>query len=329
MGIPGPTSADSQQVTITLVDHKNGEEFPLTLKVRQSAFEAAALVELQRGLPPLPENEAKVGVDRLQKQPRCSVLQFRPITFAVNNLLISNKETLQMELRILIDSFNRCVKMVGIELHQPSGAGEYYKMVKVKLRDFWIDFTVEQFEIMVNAVLSTHYDQLSHITMISTGCFCASWIISPSYADLIKQRIPIKLSPRFLQIIGVISLHIGDDVIYNVGEEGFQTLEPLMLQTVELKNARAILELFLAAVGYRPEVATHNGDYAVTNLVNIRERSVDDGNEGGAVDHMCILEHNEAIIDTISSGEPECATCTKKSYACCDNNSTNVLFSMR
>ena len=83
-----------------------------------------------------------------------------------------------------------------------------------------------------------------------------------------------------------------------------------MLQATELKNTGAI-ELLLA-VGCSPEVATYNGDHAVTNVVNIRERSVDDGS-GGSVDHVCVLGHNEhieAIIDT--SREPECATCIMK-----------------
>ena len=84
---------------------------------------------------------------------------------------------------------------------------------------------------------------------------------------------------------------------------GCEVLEAAMLQAIELKNTRAI-ELLLA-VGCSPEVATYNGDHAVTNVVNIRERSVDDGSRGG-VDHMCVLGHNEHIEDIInSSREPE------------------------
>ena len=83
-----------------------------------------------------------------------------------------------------------------------------------------------------------------------------------------------------------------------------------MLQAIELKNTRAI-ELLLA-VGCSPEVAAYNGNHAVTNVVNIRERSVDDSS-GGGVDHVCVLGHNEhieAIIDP--NREPECAACIIK-----------------
>ena len=325
-----PTS-DSQVVTIkdNLVD-EIFEEFQslserfsnLTIVDIWKSFEAAAsniniqqmqaLIKRQCGLPPLPQNEATIGAVFERLQEKCSVLNFRPLTFIVNTLL-SNEETLKIELvnfKGAVDSFKKSAKMIDlvtlIESHQQSVVGDH-KMVKLKIRDFWIKFTMEQFETMMNTILGTLYEQLSHIT-VGTGCICVSWIIPPSvdYTKLLP-----KLSLEFLQIIGVISLLIGDDVIYNVGEEGCQTLEAAMLQATELKNTGAI-ELLLA-MGCNPKVATYNGDHAVTNVVNIRERSVDDGS-GGGVDHVCVLGHNEhieAIIDT-SRERPECATCRMK-----------------
>ena len=271
-----------------------------------------ALVKQSCGLPPLPQNEATVETvfDRLLI--KCSILNFRPLVFAVNTLL-SNEETFQKELEKLkasVDTFKKSAKMVNLvalikSKHQPS-VGSDHKVVKLKLRDFWTERTMEQFEIMMNAVLDTLYDQLSHITVDRCS---VSWII-PSSVDYTKL-LP-KLSPKFpqlFQIIGVISLHIGDNVIFNVGEEGCQTLKAAMLQAIELKNTRAI-ELLLA-VGCSPEVASYNGDHVVTNVVNIRERSVD--GSGGGVDHVCVLGHNEhieAIIDP--SREPVCAICKMK-----------------
>ena len=161
-----------------------------------------------------------------------------------------------------------------------------------------------QFESTMNVILDTLYELLSNIT-VGTGCICVSWNIPPSVDH--TKLLP-KLSLEFLQIIGVISLHIGENVIYHVGEEGCQTLEASMLQAIELKNTRAI-ELLLA-VGCRPEVATYNGGHAVTNVVNIRERSVYDGCSGGVVDHVCVLGHNEHIETIVDTGrKPECATC--------------------
>ena len=227
--------------------------------------------------------------------------------FAVNTLL-SNEETLKIELKNLkasVVSFNRSAKMVDLAHLIKSHQHDEHKVVKLKLQDFWNDFTMKQFEVIMEKILGKLYKVLFHIT-VDVGCICVSWIMLPSvdYTKLLP-----KSSLEFLRIIGVISLHIGDDAIYNVGEQGCQLLEAAMLQAIELKNTQAI-ELLLA-VGCSPEVATYGG-HAVINVVNIREISLDDGSESG-VDHICVLGHNEhieAIIDT--SREPECATCKVK-----------------
>ena len=273
------------------------------------------LIEDLCGLPPLPQYEASVFAvfDRLKKH--CSILNFQPLTCVVDELL-SNKKTLRkdlIELESAMDVFKRSAKMTAvvnlIESHYKTiHDDDDKKILKLKVQEFWKTLNLKQFETVIKEILGTKlYTKLSHIT-VGTGCICVSWIIPPSvdYTKLLP-----KLSLVFLQIIGVISLHIGDDVIYNVGEEGCQTLEAAMLQATELKNTGAI-ELLLA-VGCSPEVATYNGDHAVTNVVNIRERSVDDGS-GGGVDHVCVLGHNEhieAIVD-INRERPECATCRMK-----------------
>ena len=327
-----PSDTTRQQLVVIEDDrvYAVGSEFwllfkryaSLSSKIRRS-FKASDvdvddlqdLIEDLCGLPPLPQNEASMRAvyNRLKKH--CSILNFQPLTCVVDDLL-SNEETLRKDLRELestMDCFKRSAKMTAvvnlIESHYETiHDDDDKKILKLKVQEFWKTLNLKQFETVIKEILGTKlYTKLSHIT-VGTGCICVSWIIPPSvdYTKLLP-----KLSLEFLQIIGVISLHIGDDVIYNVGEEGCQTLEAAMLQATELKNTGAI-ELLLA-VGCSPEVATYNGDHAVTNVVNIRERSVDDGS-GGGVDHVCVLGHNEhieAIIDT-NRERPECATCRMK-----------------
>ena len=327
------TLSDTTQQQLVVVEDDRvyavGSEFlplfkryaSLSFKIRES-FKASnidvenmqGLIEDLCGLPPLPQNEASVFAvfDRLKKH--CSILNFQPLTCVVD-VLLSNKKTLRKDLKKLekaMDVFKRSAKMTAvvnlIESHYESIRDDDKKILKLKVQEFWKTLNLKQFETVIKEILGTKlYTKLSHIT-VGTGCICVSWIIPPSveYTKLLP-----KLSLEFLQIIGVISLHIGDDVIYNVGEEGCQTLEAAMLQATELKNTGAI-ELLLA-VGCSPEVATYNGDHDITNMVNIRERSVDDGS-GGGVDHVCVLGHNEhieAIIDT-NRERPECATCRMK-----------------
>ena len=239
------------------------------------------LIEHLCGLPPLPQNEASTFAvfDRLKKH--CSILNFKPLTCVVDELL-SNEKTLRkdlLELEKAMDCFKRSAKMTAvvnlIRSHHESIRDGDKKILKLKVQEFWENFNLNEFEIMITKILGTRlYTKLSHIT-VDAGCICVSWIIPPS-VNYTKLLIP-KLSLEFLQIIGVISLHIGDNFIYNVGEEGCQTLEAAMLQAIELKNTQAI-ELLLA-VGCSPEVASYNGDHAITNVVNIKERSVDDGSE--------------------------------------------------
>ena len=160
-----------------------------------------------------------------------------------------------------------------------------------------------QFETVINEILDTLYHQLSHIT-VGKGCICVSWAI-PDHIN--ASKLVPELPLEFVQIIGVISLHIGDTAIYDIGGEGCETIESAMLQAIELKNTQAI-ELLLA-VGCSPEVATYHEDNAVTNIVNIYKKSSDSSGSGG-VDHVCILghsEHVEAIVDP--SIEPQCSSC--------------------
>ena len=146
--------------------------------------------------------------------------------------------------------------------------------------------------------------------LVTDGCCCVSWIIAD---DVPASQLLPNHSKELFKIIGVISLQIGEEMVYNSTEEvpGYEVLEAAMLRAIELKNTRAI-ELLLA-VGCSPEVATYNGDHAVTNVVNIRERSIDDGS-GSGMNHVCVIGHNEhieAIIDP-SRKPAECATCIIK-----------------
>ena len=182
------------------------------------------------------------------------------------------------------------------------------QVVNLKLKEQWSRCTVKHFETAMRKLLGSLYGHLSCM-LVADGCLLISWIIAADIAHA-SQLLP-KHSEHFFMIIGVIYLQISEEMVYDsIEEEGCQTFKAAMLQAIELKNTRAI-ELLLA-VGCSLEVATYNGHHAVTNVVNIRERSVYDGS-GGGVDHVCVLGHNEhieAIVDP--SREPECATCRMK-----------------
>ena len=60
------------------------------------------------------------------------------------------------KLKESVDSLKKSAKMVDlvslIKLHQYSNVDDKQRAVKLKLRDFWKEFTMKQFEIMINAI---------------------------------------------------------------------------------------------------------------------------------------------------------------------------------
>ena len=175
-------------------------------------------------------------------------------------------------------------------LKEQKPPGEGKKLMKLKLRKHWSKITVKKFEDVLTEALLVEYRYTSHMT-VSKGCICVCWLVPDIHTDKLITLQPLE----FIRIIGVISLHIGSDVIYNNEGEGCETIEAAMLQAIELKNTRA-MELLLV-MGCNPEVATYNGDNAVTTIVNIKESKNSSHNE-----------HVEAIVDP-SSKPAECSSC--------------------
>ena len=236
------------------------------------------------------------------------VLRFIVNAFLSKNLALSREmEEFEKE----VNSFKSSTEIHQLVDQLKKRKKRNRQVISLKLNEQWCHCTIKKFETAMKKLLGSLYRHLSYLSVVN-GCYCISWIISADVPHA-SQLLP-KHSKELFKIIGVISLQIGEEMVYDSTGEvpGCEVLEAAMLQAIELKNTRAI-ELLLA-VGCSPEVATYNGDHAVTNVVNIRERSVDDGS-GGGVDHVCVLGHNEhieAIIDTSERRVPKCATCIIK-----------------
>ena len=253
------------------------------------------------GVTPLPDADATVDKVFLGLiDPYYSVLNYRILIF-ITETFLKHDQSLQssiMSYEIRVNAFKKSVEMskfVDILKRQQHSTGT---MVKLKVREFWNEIMMDRFEKVINQILSKVYDYGSQVT-IDKGCIIISWIIPSIIAD--KANIPIE-DVEYIQIIGIISLHIGDDMVYDYPGEGCETIEAAMLQAIELKNTRAI-ELLLA-MDCNPEVATYNGDNAVTTIVNIRK------SKKSSVDHVCIIGHNEhvkTIVDP-NSKPVECSS---------------------
>ena len=159
------------------------------------------------------------------------------------------------------------------------------QIVKLKVREFWKDATLKKFQKFASDILETLYECVSQIR-VGKGCICISWVIPKGKAS--KPITPQSL--EFIRVIGVVSLHVGENVIYDMPSEGCEVMEAAMLQAVELKNTRAV-ELLLA-VGCNPEVITYKPNISVkiTAELRIEEESIYDH----TAQYVCVFEdHSE------------------------------------
>ena len=229
-------------------------------------------------------------------------------TFLSRNQLLS----IQMgEFEKAVDSLKSSAEMghlVDLLKKKKRTKGSNCQTVKLKVQERWSRCTVKHFEAAMKELLGSLYRHLSCM-LVDKGCYCISWIVA---TDVSASKLLPDHSEQLFKIIGVISLQIDEEMVYESTEKvpGCEVLEAAMLQAIELKNTQAV-ELLLT-IGCSPEVGTYIRNHAITNVVNIRERSVDD-DSGGGMDHVCVLGHNEhieAIVDP--SSRPECAGCRIK-----------------
>ena len=306
------TSVEYVSRKVTREFLKLTEKFSLLVTDIINAFKSSDVISLdnlqqiiflQYKITPLPPTD--VTIDNIFKQlhPYYCLLNYRILKFLTKTFFkerASLKRRLS-EYKTRINAFKNSTKMKKLmrvlkkRQVTPSGG----KVVRLKVREFWNDITLESFETVIKKIMSNVYRIGAHIE-IDKGSLAVSWIVP----DTLVNKSDIIIQDVVFQIIGILSLHIDDVLVYDFSREGCETIEAAMLQAIELKNTRAI-ELLLA-MGCNPEVATYNGDNAVTTIVNIRE------SKKSSVDHVCIIGHNEhveAIVDP-SSKPAECSSCS-------------------
>ena len=238
------------------------------------------LIKGQCGLEPLPEEKATIDAVFGRLHQHYSILNFRVLAFLVEELLESH-QLLQKKIADYankVDRFKSCAKMIELVdlIKAKQTTTDKHKTVRLKVREFWNHFTVKQFENIMNRILKTLYKLGSQIS-VKEGCICVSWVVPDlDIADLITPQ-PME----FLNTIGVVSLHVGDVLVYDVPGEELDTLEAAMFQAVHLKNRRAI-ELLLS-VGADPQLLATSEDDEIKNI----SFTSDSDETSYAEEHVC------------------------------------------
>lgn len=316
-------SRDITKSYLTLV-----ESFATLLLKIKEAFEQSSQTDVAKiqdlsedlcGLTPLPSSQATFDAvfNRLKKQ--CSILNFRIIKFLVKTFLKDRVELAQ-ELIVLeadVEQFKSSVHMeeliTEVKTTTPHTLpyDDQHEVVKLKIREFWSNFTLKQFEMVVIELFQTLHDLMFHMT-VTKGCICVTWYI-PCTQTAKFVTLTSSLPPEFLKAIGVISLNVGNQTIHSFEGTGCETIQATMVQAVELRNTRAI-ELFLR-MGCDPVLSTYSDRYTVTNIVNVTEREVGPKTPPcngihGNIQHVCVLGHNEHVT-AIADGPTSDYQCTK------------------
>ena len=237
---------------------------------------------------PLPSADATIDNIFIQLRPQYCLLNYSALTFLTKTFLKEHRSLKRKfsEYKSNVTAYKNSTKMGKLkqilkktQSALPSGCKE----IKLKVRVNWSDVTLERFEAVIKKIMPNVYRYGTQIVVVE-GSIAISWIVSNKLVS--KADIPIE--DVVFHIIGILSLHIDDEVIYDYQGEGCETIEAAMLQAVKLKNTRAI-ELLLTM---DPEVATYTGDNAITTIVNIRESKKSH--------HSHVYYRIEAIVDSTS-----------------------------
>ena len=123
------------------------------------------------------------------------------------------------------------VKKVNVECALPNT-----KEVKLKVSTRWGHVTIEKFKIFLT-VLFINGDYLKKMK-VKKGCLCVILTV-PDNVDVTTE---LSRSPKFMEIMGVRSLSVGDDVIFENPEpdDEFITLEDSLREALKLGHVDAV-----------------------------------------------------------------------------------------
>ena len=138
--------------------------------------------------------------------------------------------------------------------------------MEIKLHSFWDKITTQRFERVANVLFLKSYKLHVQIRVVD-GCMCVSWIVP----DLYKCTGALLNDKNWMRTLGIISLKIGDTIIYECLDEGCSILESGFLQALELEDIRA-MELLLA-MGCYTNTQTYTGEVAITSAIKMKDKN--------------------------------------------------------
>ena len=217
--------------------------FKNALKVSNEDIEDVQhVIKRHCDLPRFAGNEATWGNVFHRLDEECSMFDDPHVLNFISDIFLSDDQVLsrQMgEFEKAVDSFKSSAKMCYLVdlLKKKKCKRSNSQIIRLKVQERWSRCRLKNFETAMKMLLGSLYRHLSFLS-VDKGCYCISWIIA---ADVPASQLLPKHSKELFKIIGVISLQIGEEIVYDSTGEvpGCEVLEAAMLQAIELKNTRS------------------------------------------------------------------------------------------
>ena len=141
--------------------------------------------------------------------------------------------------------------------------------VELRVEEMWLDVPIQHFEYQVQLLFQDNDKSLRDIT-VSLSSMHITWNVSKEIALLITRS---KFNSKMLKAIGVISLKVGNIIIFNNEDlQGNMTFDSALLAAVQFGNPLSAISLLLE-VGGNPNLLTQSGETVISKLTQIKDKN--------------------------------------------------------
>ena len=145
--------------------------------------------------------------------------------------------------------------------------------VVLKVKEMWLDVTLEHFEFLVKLLFEEYADSL-YVISVKKGCMCVVWGVPEVIAFFVLRVRLSKLDNEMLKAIGVISLTVGSIVVFNNEDsQDNMTFDSALLKAIQSDGPLSAISLLLE-VGGNPNLLIQSGETVISTVSKMK--SIDD-----------------------------------------------------
>ena len=141
--------------------------------------------------------------------------------------------------------------------------------ITLKVKKMWLDVTLKHFEYLVK-LLFKEYDESLHDIVVKEGSMYITWKVSKEIAYFIIRS---RVDSQELKAIGVISLTVGTDVVFNYDDsQDHITFDLALLEAVQSGGPLSAIALLLE-VGGNDKQLTRSGESVISTICKMKNHN--------------------------------------------------------